>query len=250
MQITERELPQQIRQAMSDVTDTLEQVTKSVSDALEEQIGQIAQVTQQALDELPPKMWKATGILGMHGWLLAPDLSLPEVAALADMFTRQDTGAADSALMDYYRVRLPRITADVISWYPSRAKELASAFAAHERSEYVLSVPVFLAQANGICLECFGVRLYSRNKGAPLTAAKIDARRLADDVIVASVLHAMMIPQPISASAGELAHHPKALNRHEVLHGTSVDYGNEINGWKAVSWLYYVAWVLREYKTE
>ena len=36
------------------------------------------------------------------------------------------------------------------------------------------------------------------------------------------------------------------LNRHEVLHGESVDYGTEINSLKAISLLYYIASVLGE----
>lgn len=248
--MTNEERMLQMRQAGSAATDALAQVTTSISDALEEKSRQIAQVAQEALAELSPKMRKATTILGVHGWFPAPDLSLSSLTTLADMFNPQDTDAADSALMDYYRERLPKITVDVMTWYPSRDRVLASAFAAHQRCEYVLSIPAFLAQADGICQERFGVRLYSRSKGAPRTAAEIEARKLADDVIVASVLNPKMIPLPISASADELAHHPTALNRHEVLHGMSLDYGTEVNGWKAISWLYYVAWKLREYKTE
>ena len=46
--------------------------------------------------------------------------------------------------------------------------------------------------------------------------------------------------------AGERESLMNVLNRHEVLHGESVDYGTEINSLKAMSLLYYIASVLGE----
>lgn len=53
--------------------------------------------------------------------------------------------------MEYFRGRAVEITSTLKTAFPPRAKIIESAFAAHARGEYELCIPVFFAQADGIC---------------------------------------------------------------------------------------------------
>jgi len=240
------QLQQQLLNIGTAVRATLEQIERSITESIEETVRQIQETTRTLLEELPQAAREALTILGQHGWYLDPEMSLPELAPLAESLQRGDSTDAERSLADHYRVRLPQIKQELVSWYPARAGIIMPGFEAHRRGEYVLSIPVLLAQADGICKERLGVSLYSRQKrnGPPVTAKAIKKQEL--DPIEAAMLHPLEIPLPISASENELKRLLNVLNRHEVLHGISVDYGTEVNSLKAISLLYYVASVLRK----
>lgn len=240
-------LAERLRALIEAVRVSYEQVAKAITKPIEESLRLTQQVVDAALKELPPKAKEALIILGEHGWYLDLAFSLPELTSLAGLFIRGNIEGAECILIDHYRMRLPEIADEIASKHPERTKVLMPAFDAHHRGEYVLSIPVFLAQADGICKERFGgISLYSRQRGnrRPVTAKAIEDRQLDSDPIEAAMLHPLKIPLPISASKDELLGLLNVLNRHEILHGTSVDYGTELNSLKAISLLYYVVSVL------
>jgi len=115
---------------------------------------------------------------------------------------------------------------------------LECAFQAHHRTEYELSIPVFLAQADGVCQEVTGYKLYGRKQKKPITAGF--AANFVYEFLIEAVLEPLRTPLPISASLNDEDYRVGTLNRHEVLHGISVDYGTRTNSLKAMSLLSYV----------
>ena len=113
----------------------------------------------------------------------------------------------------------------------------------HQPCGFALTVPFFLAQAEGICVELTGVKLFARRQGVPVLAARfndVDDYSMSD-----ALLHPLRLPAPISASEAELGDDTDSLNRHTVLHGKSLTYDKQINSCQALSLLYFVARVLK-----
>ena len=119
---------------------------------------------------------------------------------------------------------------------------ISAARRAHEAREYVLSVPVLLVQADGLCYDTIGVQLFKRKNVEPATAEY--ARSAGLGVFHAAVLAPLAESLPISAPKHERGDGFDQLNRHEVLHGESVDYDTEVNSLRAWSLLNYVGTVL------
>jgi len=115
---------------------------------------------------------------------------------------------------------------------------------AHNGGEYDLSVPVFLAQADGICLELIGVQLYSKRSDGKTTKVSEAVAALEVDVL----LYPLTEVFPIIFNSRERAGQENILNRHAVLHGESVSYGNKVNSSKAMSLLSFTAWALCDLK--
>src|SRR2546429_6349718 len=129
--------------------------------------------------------------------------------------------SVDVALMDYFKKESRQIESIMLETFPNRAAILKPAFRAHRKKEYSLSVPVFLSQADGICSELLGVGFYSRRKGIPRTASA--AARFTEPNLMLSILEPLRVAGALNAFEGERNQHPDVLNRHEVLHGKSVD---------------------------
>ncbi len=264
-----RRLSEQPRTAFEAETKVLNIIASSVLESHEqfsrigEQIARIRldfdqhlrgdlQRVAEARRQAPVRTRAALRTLGEHGWYLDMEMTPGTLAQLAESFDHGDIEAAEGTLATYYRERLVALAADLVHWFSARQRILGRAFDAHHRGEYELSVPVFLAQADGICQECLGVQLYSKRGGKPRTAHAIEARQLAQDSLEAALLHPFELTLPISASAPERRSPgiEALLNRHRVLHGVEVNYGTELNSLKAISLLYYVASVLRSRESD
>lgn len=149
--------------------------------------------------------------------------------------------------MSHFEGRLDAIEDALVAELPRREKILRQAFAAHRRGDYELSVPVLLIQADGACVDLTDHHFFqkSRNSQLPEVAAHIAATQ---DAGSAMFLRPISLELPINAS--EKARERIAaergwpawneLNRHQVLHGESVDYGTRLNSLKAISLLNYL----------
>ena len=117
-------------------------------------------------------------------------------------------------LVEDYTQRLPAVKAALFERYPHSAKILRAAFAAHERGDYQLSVPVFLVQADGICFEVTGRSLFIKSNGKPAVAEF--AERFGPDEFHAAVLTPLRGVHPIGQSQKERPKDFSGLNRHQV----------------------------------
>jgi hypothetical protein len=126
--------------------------------------------------------------------------------------------------------------------YPLRADIICDAFNAHKRGEYSLSVPVFLIQAEGICMDITKYPLYKKRNKIPFIAEYV--QKIPEPASIFLYPFTQLLPTTVSEKDRGLNF--KGLNRHQVLHGESVDYGTEKNSYKAISLLTYIANILKD----
>ncbi len=219
--------------------------TQAVASFVEMQklIEPVAREIGRALQELPERNQKALRILAENGWYLDPELSLPELFEAAELFETGAEGSAHQKFCDHFEARLDEIQRDICDRFPNRSRVLESAFNAHRRGEYALSVLAFLAQADGICHELVGVQLYARlHTGIPRLATCLQINGIAP--FRASLLYPLVEPFPISAGREERDSQSDQLYRHPIIHGESCDYDTKLNSCRSISLLVYVCWIL------
>jgi hypothetical protein len=237
-----------IVEAQQRVADIAERLTSAVEPILKfrRQIESIVSPAFQELiknfDNLPERTRNVLLLLGQHGWFLDLESPIPKIWKLEKVLKSGDIENVEDVLIEYYRESSSEIAEKLKKNYPNRATILDKAFIAHSRGEYELSIPVFLIQADGICQELINVQLFTKRENKPLTAAYVET--IANDTLQFALLYPLAHPLPISASAHERGVDFDQLNRHQVLHGESLDYGTEVNSLKAISLLNYVANIL------
>jgi hypothetical protein len=204
--------------------------------------AELVQNLQRFLRDLPEHMRTACIELANEGWYIDGDFGAGACGDLVRAIRAGNQEWVNCQLMEDYTRRLPAVTAALFKRYPHRAKILRAAFAAHERGEFELSVPVFLAQADGICYEVTGRHMFIKSKGKPTVAEYTESFDL--DALHAAVLTPLRSVYAIGLSQQQRPKDFSGLNRHQVLHGESVDYDTELNSCKAISLLSYLEWVL------
>lgn len=181
------------------------------------------------------------GILANNGWFISSwHTPLKAVYPVADLFRRGEKDAGHRALCRHFASIRKDIEADLAKRFPRRSRILEKAFEAHDAGTYELSIPAFLAQADGIAKEILGVSIYSRR---PDLIKKMDntIAEIAGEGLDESLLRLALEALPLTASSGSGAYRKGELNRHDVLHGIDTDYSTELNSWRSISWLQYAA---------
>ena len=182
---------------------------------------------------------QTTPLLAKRGWYCEMNMPFQVLNVLKVAFQSGDFGKVDAIMAGYVQHHLKGIMCSCEKSFPGRWPILKLAFLAHRKKQYALSIPVFLAQADGICNEIFGVQLYKRKNKVPVTAGRLQP--LVDTDLSDAFLEPLRIGGAISAYDDEAAKAPDLLNRHQVLHGLSIDYGTELNSFRSISLIAYVA---------
>jgi hypothetical protein len=175
-------------------------------------------------------------------------MPLDSLWKLEKAFSEGNEAAANEALCDYLEGKLDSIEAAVASRFPARRRFVEAALAAHRRHEYALSIPLLLAQTDGICKDITDEHFFIGKDKRPGTAPYV-ARVAAANGFQAALLSPLAETLPISQRANR-SDDFDGLNRHLVLHGESLDYDTRTNSFKAISLIHFVARALREEPVE
>lgn len=137
---------------------------------------------------------------------------------------------------------LEEIENDIYRLNPEREKILQDAFWAHREGRYTLSIPVFLAQADGIAHEVKSVSAFSRQRGSRLMdkVEKNKEKRFFSDICAE-----LLVENSAEIRANSDKVSQNALNRHGVLHGRSTSYPSKKNSSKAIAFLSGINWLLK-----
>lgn len=129
-----------------------------------------------------------------------------------------------------------KLSKGIIESYPNRSHILQTAFELHKQKNYIASIPLLYAQADGICCEYFKLFLFSGNRiGESLEELEPD-----------SILEVFLTPYKLknhhNAGISCKKSARVAPNRNGILHGhrRHLDYGTEVNSLKAFSLLCFV----------
>ena len=239
------------------------EVAHAASQQLEEAMPSLVALAQidwvtikRRLDELPEKSKAAMILASSKGWFFGWSDGLHSLMELVETLEVTQSPDIDEVMARYYRLNLRPFTDELTSKYPVRAAAIQAAVNAHSSlgcEGFLLSTPVFIAQADGLLTEITKVksammkdRKGKERKGQELQASRALREKLAADPTSLDLLHPILMLHKSdfmkSTEARQIAAQASgesftALNRHQVLHGKSSDYGTEINSLKAFSFL-------------
>lgn len=223
---------------LSPFTKKIQQYQKSLSVIITPAFEEL----QRSFRELPPKIQEALLLLAQHGWYLDFNMPLPSLWNINEAISSGEIDEVEEAFVEYFESQLDEIKNSFSAQFPHRSHIIASAFKAHRNGEYFLSIPVLLAQTDGICKEVVDQYLFMKKDKKPRTAIYVE--QIAADTYKAALLSPLAASTPIGASEHEREAGFNLLNRHMVLHGESLDYGSKVNSLKAISLVNYVSQAL------
>jgi hypothetical protein len=153
---------------------------------------------KSSFQELPEHIQEALLLLGENGWYLDLGMALPTLWNLRNILDEGNIAKAEDALIEYYEGRTAEIEENILNKFPHRAHLIKAAFDAYQREEYCLSIPVFLAQTDGVCKDMIRQYLFMKFNGRPQTAIYVN--QITADSFMAALLSPLAKTLPINAS--------------------------------------------------
>lgn len=113
---------------------------------------------------------------------------------------------------------------------------------AHLRQEYNLSAPIFIIQSDGFTHEEYGMPTWGAGRSKPSFLVKAREENDKEEFACFREMLKPIISREMPFIASEetrikTSYNPEIINRHRVLHGEDVEYGNKINSARAFSYL-------------
>src|SRR5699024_4217196 len=187
-------------------------------------------------EEIPKHVDKVHSYLANQAWFvlfhLAPFNAFKEYARLID---NEEHEVIEQHLQNFIKENIPAIRMGVKKQFPDRYRIIETAFEAHKRENYILSIPTLLAQADGMFSDLVDKTFYSNDEKELEDNRKRLQKRLAKNGHPRSTssLGYLLIKQLfeeniINEDFGEFEirnngdNETESLNRHYILHGKAL----------------------------
>ena len=245
----------EIWKSMQTIHDGIQQIVQPISDFLNDPrvqaVATAIALGSQSFDDLKNKGLPADLIdsgavawLANHGWWVDSQFEPLFIAFLIDHL-RDDLDQLDPMMEKHFESRRVAIRQRLLDEYPERADVLKESFEAHDKAYYSLSVLGFLSSADGIWRDRCRRHLFG--DGGAVSAFRALEKEIGDDLLAAFLSDLIdSVPLIYNERQRSTIASFNDLNRHQVMHGESVDYGTRTNSFKAMSLLQFVEFIVPE----
>lgn len=209
---------------------------------LRRQVAPLYEQFRQEQEQLQNNVATAVVAFSEYGWYANYGFSFIDITNAYILLRKGDVTGFDALMANMIRSQYGELKKSLLTRHPFRQPPLEAAFQAHESEEFYLSIPVFLAQADGISTDLTQMQFFLKNPKdhKPKVAAWAKEKPKI-------WLHVALCAALLDNGAFQ-KHHSQPnkipITRHSILHGESNDYGTELNSLKALSLLVYLSEVL------
>ena len=224
-------------------------IANIISPALQQQLALIDKLFPPGLRDLlndienrQDQLKEAIVTLADQGWFVGLTLPLTIQREALEKIS-ESPEKVDKLLCDYYETNLEVLEQELVARQPERKRVLKDIFAGHRAKLYSLTVPTAFSQVDGICASSkFQGYLFMRPRGSKLSqfGQNIIDADLCDyqKLLLSPFMNTLSITFNLKERMSEEV---EKLNRHTVIHGESIDYGNRANSLKSIVLLCYVS---------
>ena len=232
--------------AQSDGMNTLMQAAARFGKFIRENQTEILSFGE-ALRTLPGTLREGGTVLAQRGWFIDEEMGLSDISSPRVLAQDGAFDQIDTQMVTHFEHQLRNIEERLVAFAPTRERILRSAFGAVRQGCDDLAVPILLIQADGLChdhgLGSFFIR-DKRDRQIPFAMKRLEDNGARKSLLYSPVYRVL----PLYMTANERDASFTGLNRHQVLHGESVDYGTHVNSLRAVSFINCIALLLRDSK--
>lgn len=185
-------------------------------------------------------------IIAQHGWFIELDSEIYFPSLIAEKFNSNKILEGDDLMIEYYSTHLDLIFDNLIKRHPNRKEFFLQALKSYRSGNHYILIPSLLSQIDGICFDFTKKKFFikeKKNKYLPQVTAELEKSA---DNFLNLYLSPLQNQTPIMAREESMVKFPCSLNRHEILHGISTNYGTKINSLKVLSLLKYLSDLLTD----
>ncbi|MBU0632734.1 hypothetical protein KKA17_08810 [bacterium] len=187
----------------------------------------------EKLFEFTKNFEKLPSISKKFNWYIEP---LIQLRSLKKLFQEcENEKKVDEILSKHYKKNIKRIFDDLKNAFPTRKNIFDEIYYAHKKKLYYLSTIALMTQIDGLVYDVFNGKNYFQGDFFKKKIEMLEEREKTVGLCFLKQLFNNELPIRISQSKRTLEF--EHMNRHQMLHGETLDFNTEINSLKAVSLL-------------
>lgn len=198
------------------------------------------------LKEFTEKTPTSLLLIAQHGWFIELDTTLGMPSQIAYEIQDGSVETANELLIEYYQSNLDRIFENLINRHSNRKEILNQIFISFRSGNHSILIPSVLTQIDGICFDFTKKKFFIKEKNNSYLPQVTSELEKSADSFLYLYLSPLQNQTPIMVREQDILKFPCHLNRHEILHGISTDYGTKINSLKVISLLKYISDLLTD----
>ncbi len=175
-----------------------------------------------------------------RNWYL-PNVSLNNMENISNIISNKNMtdeekySAIDITMQKIVLENIEDLKSNLNSRFKERQLIFKEMFKSYYEENYILCIPVMLAQIEGICNEILGVNFFSKEYKTyyPKTRKVIENKVVEKNIN--KLNSAQLIPLYFVSEIFKRTDDENILNRHNILHGTSCNYGSRLNADKCIA---------------
>lgn len=184
----------------------------------------------------------ALKLLANYGWYISDQLQMNQLTDIVKLANDEKEDEINMFFLSYYSENIAENINSLAVRFPERKEMFEEAFQAHKNKSYHSSTLLWLTFCDGICDgELFKLR-------GKKSAIKKWLEKNDTPVAYTKFLEVITEENAIDAFTGDKAKYKSQLNRHGIMHGYDINYGNKINSLKAFSLLVFLKDMVNRHK--
>lgn len=183
-------------------------------------------------------------LIAQHGWFIDLESELNFPSKITHYIQGNKADVANELLVDYYKANVGEIFESLINRHHKRREILKNIKKSIDEDNHILAISAILTQVDGICFDFTKKKFFikeKKNKRYKWLPEVISELEKSAGNFLELYLSPLQNQTPIMAREEDIGKFTCKLNRYEILHGISTDYGTEINGLKVISLIKYVS---------
>ncbi|EHO11453.1 hypothetical protein HMPREF9714_01347 [Myroides odoratimimus CCUG 12901] len=185
-------------------------------------------------------------LIAQNGWFIDLECELNLPSKVAYKIQNGELEIANNLLIEYYKENLEQIFEKLIVRHPNRKEILSQILNSYKTENHHLLIPTVLTQVDGICFDFTKKKFFIKEKNNKYLPQVTTELEKSAENFLNLYLSPLQNQTPIMVREQDINQFSCHLNRHEILHGISTDYGTEINSLKVISLLKYVSDLLTD----
>ena len=202
-----------------------------------ENIIKEAQERQKQIETFFESLSKMAKQLCAYDWMFINDLNPIDSIGIRKLLGKKDSQLIDSFFEKHFEANIELLKKRLIDANPKRADILMEIFKGMELKLFSLVIPSIISQIEGITEEKTGIRFFATSKNLAKLKQFTDSKKI--------MYFNKVLTHPIDTiweySRKQNLSNPSQINRHDIIHGASIDYGTKINCYKYLSVLLFVS---------
>jgi len=172
-----------------------------------------------------------------YDWMFINELNHVDLIDIQKLLDKKDSQLIDFFFEKHFETNIELLKNRLIDSNTKRINILNEIFKGIELKLFSLVIPSIISQIEGITEEKTGRRFFSTQNNQTKLKQFADSKNI--------MYFDKLLTHPIDTiweySRKQNPNNPSRINRHDIIHGTSIDYGTKMNCYKYLSVLLFVS---------